>query len=1031
MSNNHNKHNKIKNPKYFSLNELYNITHIPYDFPLKEQYLTYDLSTDTPYTDTTYPNINQLNQMKIEEKALIKVFLNKRTTTSKDEPQSKPSTNTKQQHSTKTSTDRVHYHRPPPSLSLNLTYSNSPSTFLSSPFHLQTQTNTITCYLYPITFPNKTFYAVLMPVEIICDFPLKLIDHHTHQIEQFVILSGINLVLTVNEFQDLVLYHMKLLYDCFLKCELTETEYHKGYERLFNQTSVEKKYIIVPIEENSLTGMNDINWNKVNHCKNVFHNNKVESLEDMINTFNDNNNNTVHNDISVFESDSYTKSYSITNPPQDIQSKLNYQLLKPNLFYTKYRIWNIYNIFNCLYADEPYETFLRKISCNNKSYAEHLTNKYFSTINQHTSSNTHYIMSEYTTKASSITGYRLLSDKYNITINANPICYSYGKKMQFVFESYLYYNTILTETKKETLTTDDKKEMVHSIFPIDTLYKCYFDKSELDIISKLPSILTYFESILIPYQFITDNVKLQIDNNTFSYDNGFKYFLYALTTPTSLQDYNYETLETLGDSILKIIITILIYLNDNILHLNQTAGDLEKKRAFFISNKHLFQKGKAYSIYKYILSRKMDIKHFSFPLKVMSDIEEQIDITEKTMADVIEAVIGAIFLFRKRLSDAMSFIIRCNIVNNVPTVDDVNEMKVDSWASSITHQDVFDTTLKSITIDDSTLYEMLPNIQIVDYDILILDLLSLYGVEYVNDSYINTIDDLENKILNYTFKNKQLLLTALTHKTFNRNCNENYEKMELLGDSIVEAFVSSAMFNIYSNYLYSSSYDTQYHITVNDIESIKRVNGQMFNNNYMTQIKSLLCSNVFMCKLNAFLHLYKFIQVKTSSLINEVNAFSSQRNINKILNKKMSDYNDPDAVNPKIMADLFEAVVGAIYLDSNLEQCYKFVSRIYNPFIIYCAQYFNKLKYSITNDFILLTEDLLKTVPEFIESKTTATNENEYQVEIRLHGDYLCTGKGASYELAKQDASSIGLKYIKEQYVYTNNNNNNHNNNIN
>ena len=94
----------------------------------------------------------------------------------------------------------------------------------------------------------------------------------------------------------------------------------------------------------------------------------------------------------------------------------------------------------------------------------------------------------------------------------------------------------------------------------------------------------------------------------------------------------------------------------------------------------------------------MDIKHFSFPLKVMSDIEEQIDITEKTMADVIEAVIGAIFLFRKRLSDAMSFIVRCNIVNNEPTVDDVNEMKIDSWASSITHQDVFDTTLKSITM---------------------------------------------------------------------------------------------------------------------------------------------------------------------------------------------------------------------------------------------------------------------------------------------------------------------------------------------
>ena len=47
------------------------------------------------------------------------------------------------------------------------------------------------------------------------------------------------------------------------------------------------------------------------------------------------------------------------------------------------------------------------------------------------------------------------------------------------------------------------------------------------------------------------------------------------------------------------------------------------------------------------------------------------------------------------------------------------------------------------------------------------------------------------KIIGYTFKNKKLLITALTHSSFvneNKSC-EDYEKLEFFGDSILSAVI--------------------------------------------------------------------------------------------------------------------------------------------------------------------------------------------------------------------------------------------------
>ena len=62
------------------------------------------------------------------------------------------------------------------------------------------------------------------------------------------------------------------------------------------------------------------------------------------------------------------------------------------------------------------------------------------------------------------------------------------------------------------------------------------------------------------------------------------------------------------------------------------------------------------------------------------------------------------------------------------------------------------------------------------------------------------IEEIEQKI-KYEFKNKELLKKALTHTSYAYEHNvESNEKLEFLGDSILEFISSEYLFENYENY---------------------------------------------------------------------------------------------------------------------------------------------------------------------------------------------------------------------------------------
>ena len=56
---------------------------------------------------------------------------------------------------------------------------------------------------------------------------------------------------------------------------------------------------------------------------------------------------------------------------------------------------------------------------------------------------------------------------------------------------------------------------------------------------------------------------------------------------------------------------------------------------------------------------------------------------------------------------------------------------------------------------------------------------------------MNDYSELENK-LNYTFKNKQLIIEALTHKSDKKPYNN--ERLEFLGDAVLDLIVGEYLF---------------------------------------------------------------------------------------------------------------------------------------------------------------------------------------------------------------------------------------------
>lgn len=225
---------------------------------------------------------------------------------------------------------------------------------------------------------------------------------------------------------------------------------------------------------------------------------------------------------------------------------------------------------------------------------------------------------------------------------------------------------------------------------------------------------------------------------------------------------------------------------------------------------------------------------------------------------------------------------------------------------------------------------------------------------------MSTIGKFE-EIIGYTFKNKNYIQQALTHSSY---ANEkkipggSNERLEFLGDSVLSIVVSS--------YLYENLTS----VTEGELTKMRA---------------SLVCEK----------SLYVFAQ---------------KINLGEFLLLGKGEENTGGRERPSILADAFEAVIAAIYLDGGYEPAAKHILR----FIPKDIQIRRKPVFS---DFKTILQEIVQKNPEekveyVLVGEEGPDHNKRFVVEVCLNSNVIGKGKGRSKKEAEQLAAKEALELM-------------------
>lgn len=214
------------------------------------------------------------------------------------------------------------------------------------------------------------------------------------------------------------------------------------------------------------------------------------------------------------------------------------------------------------------------------------------------------------------------------------------------------------------------------------------------------------------------------------------------------------------------------------------------------------------------------------------------------------------------------------------------------------------------------------------------------------------------KRLNIKPKNLEIYIKAFTHTSYayEHNIDYSYEKLEFLGDAIVDLIVS--------DYLY---------------------NNEELDEGKMTKIRaSYVCENA----------LYEY---------------ASYLNFNKYLKLGKGELQNGGLDNKAILADTFESFIAALYLDQGFAKAKEVALKIIVPFIknndiILFSDYKSELQEVV--------QDVQKSLKyELVKEKGPAHNK-KFQMSVKIDNIVYGVGEGHTKKEAEQEAAKNALKKL-------------------
>lgn len=219
--------------------------------------------------------------------------------------------------------------------------------------------------------------------------------------------------------------------------------------------------------------------------------------------------------------------------------------------------------------------------------------------------------------------------------------------------------------------------------------------------------------------------------------------------------------------------------------------------------------------------------------------------------------------------------------------------------------------------------------------------------------------ELEKK-LSYKFKKTALLKRAMTHSSY---ANEmripegSNERLEFLGDSVLSIVVSEYIFKHFT------------HLPEGELTKIRA---------------SLVCEK----------SLYEF---------------AGEINLGDHLLLGKGEQQNGGRLRPSILADTFEALIAAIYLDGGIEEARKFILSFIERELNQGADAFKDYKTALQEIIQQNPEEKL----EYVLTDESGPDHNKrFTVEVRLNSNVIGCGDGRSKKDAEQSAAGKALELM-------------------
>ena len=214
------------------------------------------------------------------------------------------------------------------------------------------------------------------------------------------------------------------------------------------------------------------------------------------------------------------------------------------------------------------------------------------------------------------------------------------------------------------------------------------------------------------------------------------------------------------------------------------------------------------------------------------------------------------------------------------------------------------------------------------------------------------------KICKYRFKNRQYLIQAFTHRSISSQPQQNYERLEFLGDAVIDIVVSRELMREFPE----------------------------GDEGVLTQKRSALVQKIFLATMGQLLKLLDFVQIESTVDLKE------------------------EKIAVKQSANLFEALVGAIYLDGGLEAAKQL---ILNSIWTHRHEAWKSVNYK--GQLIELCHMKQIDNPKFLVSNVSGPDHQKlFEVHVKIGDEIYPSGIGTNKKSAEQHAAQHAMEVLQD-----------------